>query len=325
MLTLYGPGAPQGPVDVAHLTAIPDGVVWIDLLEPTKAEEALAEQALGSDIPTRDDLLEIEPSSRLYEEDGEFHLTVSVLHGVDERDPATDPIGFILKNGRLVTVRYIDPRPMRAVAAQSRKIPPGAKVSPQKLLTKILDALIDRLADELENSGGEVKAISDQVFALRANDGRKPEKRLELLLRRIGEAQRLLSAIRLTLVSTYRAVTFLGGSSLLDGDAMLQRHATSMIADVSALTDHSSFLGENLTFLLDATLGLISLEQNQVMKIFSVVAVVLMPPTLIAGIYGMNFKHMPELAWLAGYPYALLLILASMVLPYWFFRRRGWL
>ena len=143
-------------------------------------------------------------------------------------------------------------------------------------------------------------------------------------LLRIGSVQRLLAEIRDSAVSTGRMLGFLGASKLArDSDCGPQ--IESLQGDIRGLLDHSNSLSDNLTFLLNASLGLISLEQNFVMKIFSVVAVVLMPPTLIAGIYGMNFEHMPELRWLLGYPFALALILLSAVVPYWLARRSGWL
>ncbi|MDQ3144826.1 MAG: magnesium transporter, partial [Pseudomonadota bacterium] len=154
---------------------------------------------------------------------------------------------------------------------------------------------------------------------------RSPELRLEALLMRIGKAQQLLAKLRETAVSTTRLLTFLASIETIHEHRVNRRHVDSLIADANALADHSNFVGDNLTFLLDASLGLISLEQNSVMKIFSVFAVVFMPPTLIAGIYGMNFEHMPELKWLFGYPFALGMILASAVIPMWFARRRGWL
>ena len=140
-----------------------------------------------------------------------------------------------------------------------------------------------------------------------------------------GKAQQLLAMLRLTSVSATRLLTFLESIDLMSDDDRNRRHVESLIADAHALNDHSNFLGDNLTFLLDASLGLISLEQNNVMKIFSVFAVVFMPPTLIAGVYGMNFEHMPELKWHLGYPIALVLILASAVLPFMYARRKGWL
>ena len=130
---------------------------------------------------------------------------------------------------------------------------------------------------------------------------------------------------RETSVSTTRLLTFLISIDAIHQDTTNRRHVESLIADAKALSDHSNFVGDNLTFLLDASLGLINLEQNQVMKLFSVFAVVFMPPTLIAGVYGMNFDHMPELKWLLGYPFALALILASAILPLWVARKRGWL
>jgi len=140
---------------------------------------------------------------------------------------------------------------------------------------------------------------------------------------RLGAVQRLLAELRESAVSTSRLLSFLSASKFAQGDE--ERHIGSLQRDVRGLLAHSDFLSDNLNFLLNASLGLITLEQNFVMKIFSVFAVVLMPPTLIAGIYGMNFEHMPELEWLLGYPFALALILASAVIPYWLARRSGWL
>ena len=191
---------------------------------------------------------------------------------------------------------------------------------------RLLDAIIDRLADEFEEAGAEVETISRQIFVHHGyRTRRRPELRLEALLMRIGKAQQLLAKLRETSVSAIRLLTFLQSIDVIEDDVENRRHVGSLVADARALNDHSNFLGDNLTFLLDASLGLISLEQNKVMKIFSVFAVVFMPPTLIAGVYGMNFEHMPELKWLYGYPMALVLILASAILPMWLARRRGWL
>ncbi|MDP9421440.1 MAG: magnesium transporter CorA family protein [Pseudomonadota bacterium] len=324
MLRMFGPDCLPTPADAEALKAIPAGVKWIDLLNPTKQEEKLAEVALGQNIPTREELDEIEPSSRLYLRKGALFLTASVIYGVNKGKPDTDPIGFILTDKLLVTVRYVDPLPFIRFIEHLCAEPEQAQ-EPLSILVRLLDVIVDRLADELERAARDIEALSSQVFKHRSKVGsRKTEVRLEALLLRIGEVQRLLSEIRESALSTARLLSFLGTSKLCrDSDQFASLE--SLHGDVRALLDHNGFLTDNLGFLMSASLGLITLEQNFVMKVFSVFAVVLMPPTLIAGIYGMNFDHMPELRWLLGYPFALALILVSAVVPYWIARRSGWL
>jgi len=325
MLRLFGPDCPPSPVDPSDANLKLGSAVWLDLLEPTREEEVLVERLIGTNVPTREEMLEIEPSSRLYERDGIAFMTMSVLYGIDQGRPSTDPISFILTERHLVTVRYIDPRPF-VIFAQHAYAEHQLTSDPATVMIRLLDSIVDRLADELENAGRELEAISNHIFERRArHERRNPELRYEALMLRIGEVQRLLSRARLSSVSTSRMLGFLGATERMRNQTGHSRHLESMIADARALDDHSDFLAENLNFLLDASLGMISLEQNFVMKIFSVVAVVLMPPTLIAGIYGMNFEHMPELKWLYGYPFAMVIILLTAIVPYWFARRRGWL
>lgn len=313
------------PVDAGKIAALPEGAIWIDLFEPTREEEALAEKLLGTNIPTREELSEIEPSSRLYQKGGLAYLTMSVLHGIVDGKPGSDPIGFILSDKHLVSVRYIDPKPF-IIFAEHLYAEPEMAGNARTVFVRLLDAVVDRLADEFEVAGHDIETVSRHIFERHTHRSvRNPELRLEAVLMRIGKAQMLLAKLRETSVSTTRLLTFLSTIDALDNDAPNRRHVASLIADANALSDHSNFLGDNLTFLLDASLGLISLEQNNVMKIFSIFAVVFMPPTLVAGVYGMNFEHMPELDWLYGYPFALTLILASAIIPYLFARKRGWL
>jgi magnesium transporter len=326
MLRLFGPGCPTSAVEPDKLEAVPPGVLWIDLLNPTREEEQLAEKVLGQNIPTREEMAEIEPSSRLYQRHGALFMTASLLHGITDSSPDTDPATFILTEKLLVTVRYVDPKPF-LVFVEHFRAEPDLATDPISTLVRLLDTIVDRLADEMEVTGREIEAVSSRVFARGAVTGRRERKtgiKLEALLLRIGSVQRLLAEIRDSAVSTGRMLGFLVASKLArDSDCTPQ--IESLQGDIRGLLDHSNSLSDNLTFLLNASLGLISLEQNFVMKIFSVVAVVLMPPTLIAGIYGMNFEHMPELEWLLGYPFALGLILVSAVVPYWLARRSGWL
>ena len=326
MLRLFGPGCPSTAVEPDNPGPIPPGVKWIDLLDPTEEEEKLAEAILGQDIPTREEMQEIEPSSRLFQRHGTMFMTASVLYGITASKPDADPVTFILTNKLLVTVRYVDPKPF-IIYSDNLAADPELAADPLAILVRLMDTIVDRLADEMEQAGREIEEVSSRIFARGAVTGRRQGNaslKLEALLLRIGGVQRLLAEIRESAVSTGRLLGFLGASKT-SRDSDCGPLIQSLQADIHGLLDHSNSLSDNLTFLLNASLGLISLEQNFVMKIFSVVAVVLMPPTLIAGIYGMNFEHMPELEWLLGYPFALGLILISAILPYWIARRMGWL
>jgi magnesium transporter len=325
MLRAYGPGC-DGSIVEAKLQKIPDHATWIDLEEPTEEEERLVEHCLGLGIPTQDEMAEIEPSSRLYERNGTLYMTVSVLRGVEEGEPATSPISFVLAENRLVTIRYATPKPVRVFAEHVRREPELACDS-ITVLVRLLDAIIDRLADELEGLNGEIEKISSHIFHRNMDERRIPATRLTALLTRIGRAQTLLAKIRYSAVSMIRMLSFLAGTRRLHDAAQqdAHRHLDSLSTDVTSLSEHSNFLSDNLTFLLDASLGLISIEQNAAMKLFSWAALVFLPPTLIAGVFGMNFHHMPELDWVWGYPASLALIFASAVLPIWYLKRRGWI
>ncbi|WP_114229146.1 MULTISPECIES: magnesium transporter CorA family protein [Sphingomonas] len=325
MLRTFGPGCDGSLVEAGRGQIIPT-TAWIDLEEPTKEEEKLAESFVGQSIPTRDDLQEIEPSSRLYEQNGVLYLTLSTLTGVAEGRPSTEPIGFVLAGDKLVTVRYANPKPVAAVIARAERDPDVVK-SGLKALIVIVDAIVDRLADELENAGTEMETISTHIFAKEISQRRIPAQALTAMLTRIGRAQSLVARIRETTVSAIRLLSFLIGSAQLhrDGCEPYRNHLASLQTDSSALLDHAGYLGDNLTFLLDAALGLISVEQNAAMKLFSWAALVFLPPTLIAGIFGMNFHHMPELDWAWGYPASLALMLASAILPLAWLRWKGWI
>ena len=325
MLRTYGPECDGSILNPEH-GPIPPGATWIDLEEPTRQEEKVVEQAIGQNVPTKDELSKIEPSSRLFERNGALYMTLSALRGVKEGEPSTTPIGFVLVENRLVTVRYATPKPVLAFADHVRREPDLARDA-MTVLVRLLDAIIDRLADELESSGAEIEKISNQIFRKETNERRIPASRLTALLTRIGRAQLLLAKIRETAVSTGRLLSFLGASDRINdpANAASRIHLASLTTDVNSLIDHSGFLGDNLIFLLDASLGLISVEQNAGMKLFSWVALVFLPPTLVAGVFGMNFKYMPELESPHGYPFSLALMLASAVLPLLYFRRRGWI
>src|SRR6476659_6806033 len=200
MLRAYGPGC-DGSVVEAKLERIPDTATWVDLEEPTQEEEALVERCIRMDVPTESEMAEIEPSSRLYERDGALYMTVSVLYGVQDGEPSTTPISFVLTDNRLVTVRYATPKPFRAFTDHARRDPDLVKDAPTALV-RMLDAIIDRLADELENVSRDIEQLSAHIFHKDMDDRRIPARRLTALLTRIGRAQTLLTRTRLSAVST---------------------------------------------------------------------------------------------------------------------------
>ncbi|MBV8908400.1 MAG: magnesium transporter CorA family protein [Sphingomonas sp.] len=324
MLRAYGPGCDGSLVEAS--ASIPEGATWVDLEEPTEEEEALVERCIRMDVPTEEEMAEIEPSSRLYEQGGALYMTVSVLYGVQDGEPRTAPISFVLTDNRLVTVRYATPKPVRAFSEHARRDPQLVADSPTALV-RMLDAIIDRLADELENISGEIEQISTHIFHRGMDERRIPAARLTALLTRIGRTQTLLTKIRYSAVSMLRMLSFLSGTQRAHEEkgADFRHHLTSLTTDSTSLGEHASFLSDNLQFLLDASLGLISIEQNAAMKLFSWAALVFLPPTLIAGIFGMNFHYMPELDWKWGYPASLIAIAASAILPILYLKRRGWI
>jgi magnesium transporter len=326
MLRTYGPGC-DGSIIAAHAEKIPDGATWIDLEEPTHEEERLVERCVGLNVPTQEEMAEIEPSSRLYENNGALYMTVSVLRGVEDGGvPASTPIGFVLTDNRLVTIRYATPKPIRKFEEHVRREPELVS-NAQHALVGLLDSIIDRLADELEKIGAEIEHLSSIVFQRNVDDRRIPADKLTKLLTSIGQVQTLLAKVRYTAVSMSRMLSFLNGSKRLHetGFEDFRHHLASLTTDVTSLGEHATFQSDNLQFLLDASLGLISIEQNAAMKLFSWAAIIFLPPTLIAGIYGMNFHHMPELNWVFGYPMALMLIVISAVAPYFYFKWRRWI
>jgi magnesium transporter len=325
MLRAYGPGCDGRTIDAAA-QSIPDEATWIDMEEPTRAEEQLVERCIKVNVPTKAEMAEIEPSSRLYEKNGALYMTVSALRGVDEHLPTTTPIGFVLAGNRLVTIRYATPKPVRTFENHARRDPELVRDGPTALV-RLLDAIIDRLADEIEQVSARMEELSGEIFQERPDERRIPAAKLTALLTSIGRTQTLLAKIRYSAVSTLRMLSFLAGSNLIHEEQQKEarHHLASLTADVTSLSEHASFLSDNLTFLLDASLGLISIEQNAAMKLFSWAAVVFLPPTLIAGIFGMNFHYMPELSWRLGYPLSLALMLATAVGPYLYFKKRGWI
>lgn len=315
--------------DLAVADPLPAGAVWIDLLNPTAEEDKAVEAATGTMVPTRDEMQEIEESSRFYREGGALYLTAPVLHAADTGSPGLGPITFVMTDRLLITVRYTDPSPFRLYADNARK--PGNNLvssacEPVVILFGLIETITDRLADIVENVAQRLDAESNRLIG--GGKSKKPMTTADFRagLRLIGKEGEFLSKVRESLAGVSRLLLYLQTSMVNDG-GKTQRRAwlKSLERDVQSLSDHVSYLSERTIFLLDTVVGLVSVEQNAIIKIFSVAAVVFMPPTLVASIYGMNFTHMPELEWVLGYPFAIALMIVAAVVPLLYFRSKGWL
>lgn len=302
---------------------VPDSAVWLDLVNPLPGEDKLVERLLGIAVPTREEMQEIEVSSRLYVEHHARYMTATLMCNSDTATPKTTAVTFILSGHRLVTVRYDEPRPFLLVGNKLARSCP-ANVSGESVLLDLFDAVIDRAADILERIGVEVDRVSHDIFEPEGSDDRSLS--YKEILKAIGSKGDLTSKVRESLISIGRLLLFLANEA--EGmrwhkDVRLQLQA--MQRDVLSLSDHSTYLDSKIQFLLDAMLGVVTIEQNNIIKIFSIASVALMPPTLIASIYGMNFKHMPELEWIHGYPFAVVLMIATAILPFVIFKWMKWL
>jgi magnesium transporter len=311
------------PSDLVDSGEITDDVVWIDLLRPTPEEEHAVERALGIDMPTREEMREIEVSSRLYQEgDGTF-MTATIMTRTETELPEAAAVTFVLAGDCLVTLRYTEPQPFTTFAQRCQR-QLLLRASGEMILVGLLEAVVDRIADILESVGADVDRLSHDVFASGKPDTAEPPD-FNDIIQRIGRDGDLTSKSRESLVSLSRMLTFVTTKT----ETPALREAIPRIAtlsrDVQSLADHATFLSGKVNFLLDATLGMLNIAQTDIIKIFSVAAVVFLPPTLIASIYGMNFEVMPELGWPYGYPVAIVLMVVSAVLPYLYFKHRRWL
>ena len=297
--------------------------IWLDLVSPSPAEVRAVETLLGVAIPTAEEMQEIEPSSRLYEENGARYMTATLLSQSETTKPRLTPVTFILSGDKLVTVRHDEPRPFAILGAKLARSCPTT-ITGRHVFVELFEAIVDRAADTLERLSAEVDTMTSRVFETTRESTSKVD--FKHVLRGIGRRGDLISKSREALVSIGRLLTYMqneGETMRLSKDMRAQ--IKSMSRDVSSLTDHASYLGDKVNFLLDATLGLVTIDQNNVIKIFAVLSVVLMPPTLIASMYGMNFRHIPELEWSFGYPYAVVLMVLTGLMPYLYFRWKKWL
>jgi magnesium transporter len=303
----------------------PPDTVWYDLLEPTGEEEKAVERTLNIDVPTREEMREIESSNRLYEENGVLYMTATIVTKLDTDLPQSTQATFILAGKTLVTNRYTDPLPFRRFITYA-ETHPAACSSAALLLVGLLESIINRIADVIERVGADLDQISSEIFTPARRHQRSGGSRdFRHVLGRVGQSGELVSKTRESLVSIGRLLVFVqqATNSQLTQDARARFRTLSR--DVLAMSDHASFLGDKVQFVLDATLGMVSIDQNNILKIFSVVTVFLLPPSVIASFYGMNFEHIPWLHEPWGWHAALVMMAASALLPYLWFKRKGWL
>jgi magnesium transporter len=303
-------------------------VLWIDLVDPSREEETVVEALLGLAVPTRQEMAEIEDSARLYREAGALVVTAVVTAGAVEGRPYRAPVTFVLTPDHLVSVRYADPVPFRTFQAKcARK--PEEHTTGDRILVSLIESIVERAADVLEAVSADLSEVSTALFFDDPQPGprrrKNAEDMLQALVRRLGRKNMTVSILRESLVSLSRLVPYVReGASDWMRDGVSAR-LKQVDRDLRSLMAYEGQISSEIVYLHDATLGLINLDQNRIIKVFSIAAVLFLPPTLVGTIYGMNFEFMPELKWALGYPFALGCMVLSSVLPYYWFKRRGWL
>ena len=289
-ITLFPSPASEEPEVADKLPAqLPKGTVWIDIVRPVPGEVKTVERWLDISLPTREEMREIEATSRLYCEDGARFMTSPLLAGAESDAPVSTEITFIFAGSYLVTIRDVDLQSFRQVANQLSRRHLGTR---DQVFLNLIESIVGRQADLLERLSKETEELSARIFR-RLPRAKESEDNFES-----GEGSRV---------------------------SALYPRLKPVSRDLHSLSEFAGFLSSKISFMLDATLGLINIEQNSIVKIFTVAAVIFLPPTLVASIYGMNFEFMPELKLHWGYPYAICLMVASVLLPYWVCRRKGWL
>ncbi len=287
---------------------------WIDALEPTEEERGLLQRLLRIDLPESDDVEEIEASARCFVDQAGIHVH-SLFLSPSEGRHSTVTVACILQPERLITIREGNIADFRLLRLRARK---GQVIcqSPTELLITIFDQKVENHADTLEDLHRQLERVSYLVLE-------DTEAELENAISKLAQLEDSNGKIRLCLMDTQRDISFL--LRHLKRTADQSETLREIMRDVETLMSHTTFLFDKINFLMDSTQGFINIEQNQIIKIFSIAAGVFLPPTLVASIYGMNFEHMPELEWLLGYPWALGLMLCSAIAPYLYFKRKGWL
>lgn len=290
-------------------------LLWIDAIDPSDEERARIEQLLNAELPDSDEVEEIEASARFFEDANGLHIH-SLFLAQEEGRHTTTTVAFILQPQRLITFREEEIADFRLLRMRARHgwIPAS---NPRSLLVTIFEQKVENLADTLEDLHRRLEEVSYLVLEEENSD-------LEEAIDLLAKIENSNGRIRLCLMDTQRALSYLLRQQR-DIDPELHETCREMLRDIETLMSHTGFVFEKVNFLMDSAQGFINIQQNQIIKIFSIAAVVFLPPTLVASIYGMNFEHMPELAWEWGYPLALVMMVISGVAPYLYFKRKGWL
>jgi len=327
MINVYAPG--QTGIErreVGPGGSLPENPVWIDLVRPTLEERALVERALGVTLPSIEEMREIESSSRFYEDGGALYMTTTVIAQADSPQPVADVVSFILVRHVLITLREADPRPFQIYSLRFVRTP-LMQATGEEAAIGLMETFVDRIADIIEALSLDLDKQSRVVFYTDGKPQRGEREDLRDVIRALGREEDIGTTARESLVGIARMIRYLGLA--LDNDAARRpdhrARLRTLRRDIDSLNEYIAFESQKIQFVLNATLGMINIEQNAIIKIFSVVAVVFLPPTLVASIYGMNFEFMPELGWYLGYPWALILMGCSAILPWLYFKRKGWL
>jgi magnesium transporter len=300
---------------------------WIDMLDPTDAERAAVEVATGLHLRSRADLSEIENSSRLYTEGETIYLSLPLAAGRPKGESTTSPLGFVLTPDRLITIRFAT-LPAFDAYMDGHSRGNAACLGSGHVFIELVERVADGMADTLELIRDELDAVSHRIFQPdpATNDGPSRDSRvLRDALQSVGRCGDLVSRVRDTLLGIGRIVQYVGPNAQQWITPALRQRLKTLRADVASLNDYDGHLSSKVQLLLDAILGLITIAQSNIIKVMTVVGVIGVPPTLIASVYGMNFEAMPELKLVYGYPIAMVMIVASALLPLMWFKRRGWL
>jgi len=325
-IRIQSPASPVRTVEASEFSrSLSREVVWVDLVNASPEEILVVQVTLGIELPTREEMREIEATSRFYCEDGARFMTTPLLVSTDSDDPIFTEIGFVLFRGHLITLRDSEPQSFRQTSVWLSRRP---SVSRDQVFVTLLETIVDRQADFLERISKETEELSQRIFT-RHHKVKESENNLREAIYRLGRSGNLIARERDCIVALSRLVQYAGHEDFDDEgparETPLFPRLKPLLRDLQSLSEFAGFLSSKMNFMLDATLGLINIEQNAIVKIFTVAAVIFLPPTLVASIYGMNFEWMPELKWHFGYPFSLGMMLVSVLLPFWFCRRKGWL
>lgn len=309
---------------------LPENVIWVDLFHPTVEEEKSIEGQLGIEIPSKEEAWKNETLYRFYEENAVHYMTAAIITKVGTPFPQTSSVTFILAKHYLATIRYIAPTSFNNFSARLMRKPEKYKTAVH-VLRGLLSEVILRIAHNSEQVVNGLDMLSHQIFGTEkseeeqviAENSLPVSQNMKNVLKGLGRYADLNSNINESMHSVQRLLHYF--KQVHGGGKEMDNAIAVLISDINALQQQNAFLSDKITFLLDANLGMINAEQNMIIKIFSVVAVFFLPPTLVTGMYGMNFKHMPELEWGLGYPMAVVMMLLCAILPYLYFRRKKWL